>query len=900
MLNAGGGLHDFKRYGATKQDRIRTVTDKARTFWLGALTRDQIADVYGKDVPQVRDYDRLVRSMENERSSLAQRADDLYQRWAKLDAATNDKLSRIMLDATIEQVHPDSADAPTGAAKTSTHAQLRAQFESLPPEAQAMYREVRDFHAGVLADIKNALVGRIKRQVEAGAERAALLSKVQKQFDQYLENGPYFPLSRFGDYLVIAERPDGQRVVAAYENAGEQQAAARELRKDGFTTKMKTAKEYTRSQDGSAGKFIGDVIQAVEKVDMVEATVNGSRSDLKNQLLDDLNQLFIRSLPDLSYRKHFAHRKNTPGFSGDVMRGFASSSFHAASHIARLNHADRMTMGLQSAFESVDKAAEGDFNTQTQVLNELSQRHEAMLNPNTHPLSALATQVGFVMHLGLSPAAGLINMLQVPMVTIPYLGARHGFAKASAAMAKAYADIMKAPANAQNGFNAAQSLALSAEERRAMSTLQDEGVIDLTQAHDLAAATDRDVGDLARSKTAFAVARAMRIVGWTFHVPEVMNRQTTALMAYRLERDKGADHETALEAARETIKRTQFDYSTSNRARYMQGNVARVVMQFKQFSQNMTYFLGRAAFQALKDESPEVRKIARRQLLSTFLVTGAMAGSLGLPGIGAAMGLVGVLVGAMDDEDEPWDWQTEYRNVLADQFGKDWAEVFAKGVPRMLLPGWDIAGRVSLSDLWWRNNGREGQNPRESFAGDMANILGPTAGTMLSWYVATDHMQRGNYSKAVEAVVPKFIRDPLKAYREGADGITSYNGDPLMDVNGAEVLGRALGFAPARVSEMYEGRNAVMNTKTALEEKRQRLINQAVQARIDGDREAELEARSEIAGFNSRNPDFRITGLTINRSHVMRMRNRSNTEQGILLPDPKASLRERARFANVE
>ncbi len=900
ILNSGGGVQDFSRYGTTKQDRIRGVTDKAREFWLGALTRDQIADVYGGQVPQVREYDGLVRSMENERSSLAQRADDLYQRWAKLDAETNDKLGRIMLDATTEQVHPDSDDAPADKTKAQIHAKLRAQFKLLPPEAQAMYREVRGFHAGVLKDIKDALIGRIERQVAAGAERAALLSKVQKQFDQYLENGPYFPLSRFGDYLVIATRPDGERVVAAYENSGEQQAAARELRKDGFTTKLKTAKEYARSQDGSAGKFIGDVIQAVEKVDMVEATINGSRSDLKNQLLDDLNQLFIRSLPDLSYRKHFAHRKNTPGFSADVMRGFASSAFHAASYIARLNHADKMTMGLQSAYEAIDQASSGDFNTQSQVLNELSKRHEAMLNPNTHPLSALATQVGFVMHLGLSPAAGLINMLQVPMVTIPYLGARHGFAKASAAMGKAYADIMKAPPNAQSGFNAAQSLALSAEERQAISTLQDEGVIDLTQAHDLAAATDRDVGDLAKNKTAFAMARAMRIVGWTFHVPEVMNRQTTALMAYRLEREKGASHEAALEAARETIKRTQFDYSSSNRARYMQGNIARVVLQFKQFSQNMTYFLGRAAYQALKGESPEVRKIARRQILSTFVVTGAMAGSLGLPGVGAAMGLVGLLVGAMDDADEPWDWQTEYRNMLTDQFGKEWGEVFAKGVPRMLMPGWDIAGRVSLSDLWWRSNDREGQNPRESFASDMANILGPTAGTLLSWYVAADHMERGQYDKAVEAVVPKFIRDPLKAYREADEGVTSYNGDPLMDVEAVEVLGRALGFAPARVSEMYEGRNAVMNTKTALEEKRQRLLNAVVKARLDGDREAEAEARSEVAGFNSRNPDFRITNMTIARSIATRRRNRDNTEQGILLPDTKADLRERARFANVE
>jgi len=103
--------------------------------------------------------------------------------------------------------------------------------------------------------------------------------------------------------------------------------------------------------------------------------------------------VFIRSLPDLSYRKHFAHRKNTPGVSSDVMRGFASSAFHAASHIARLNHADQMSFALEDAYRALDKAPDGDLNTQSQVLNELALRHDTVMNPNTHPIAALLSQV---------------------------------------------------------------------------------------------------------------------------------------------------------------------------------------------------------------------------------------------------------------------------------------------------------------------------------------------------------------------------------------------------------------------------------------------------------------------------------------------------------------------------
>lgn len=905
LVNSKGGVFDFNRLGETKQDRLRTIMDAGRPGWLGLLTRDQIADVYGAEIPPVKEYDQLTREMENQRSKIAQDADDLYNEWAKLPAETNDKLARLMLDATVYSVHPDGAFSALGrgndAERQQVHARLKAQYALMGKEAQAVYGKVRDFHKGTLEQLRDALEARVTRQVENGQAKAAALTKIRQAFDAYLKEGPYFPLSRFGDFIVVGTREsDGERVVASYATAGEQAAAARTLEADGFTVKMKTAKTYSRETDGSAGKFIGDVLTTIGNLDMLDATVGGDVADLKTKLMDDVNQLFIKALPDLSYRKHFMHRKGTPGFSSDMMRGFASSAFHAASHIARLNHGDKMTFALQDAFTAIEQAPSGDFNLHSQVLNELTKRHDAALNPNTHPVAAMLNQVGFVMYLGLSPAAGLINMLQTVMVTMPHLGARYGFGKANGSLAKALADITTgAKANAKNGWNAAQSTKLTAAERAMMSELQDEGVIDLTQAHDLSAATGLDTGNVARSKAAFAMARAMKIVGWTFHIPEVMNRQVTALSAYRLEMEKTGDAEKAKDAAREAIKRTHFDYAASNRARFMQGNVARVMLQFKQYSQNMTYLLGRAAYQALKGESPEVRAIARRQLIATFAVTWGMAGALGLPGLGTVAGLIGMLVGAMDDDDEPYDWKVEFRNLMADTFGKEAGEVLSHGIPRALVP-WDISNRVSLGDLWFRDSGREGQSPREAFATDAANILGPTAGTVLGLYTAADHMARGNWSKAAESVVPKFLRDPLKAIREGSDGVTSYNGEPLMDLTGAEVTGRLLGFAPARASEMYEGKAAVMNAKTAIEEKRQSLISRMAKARIDKDTDTAAELQPEIAAFNQRNPEFKITGATLAKAIMTRMRNRRNTEDGILLPRTKQSLRELGRFAEVE
>ncbi|WP_395701228.1 PLxRFG domain-containing protein [Aquabacterium sp.] len=903
LVNAKGGVFDFNRLGATQQDRVRTVVDGSRSFWLGALTRDQLADIYGREMPQVKDYDALTRAMENERSKIAQDADALYNEWAKLDSDANDRLARVMLDATVHSVHPDGEfttikgnDAATEDERRKVHKRLRREFAELPDAAQAMYGKVRDFHAGMLEQLKAGLEHRIERQVKDGKARAATLTSIRQAFDQYKEHGPYFPLSRFGDFLVIGTREDGERVVASYETAGEQATAARALRQDGFTVKMKTAKQYTRALDGSAGRFAGDVLALLNGLDLSEATLGGKATDLKTRLMDDVNQLFIRALPDLSYRRHFAHRQNTPGFSADVMRGFASSAFHGASHIARLNYADRMSFALEDAYRAIERADDGDFNKHTQVLNELALRHDAAMNPNTHPFAALLNQVGFIMYLGASPAAGLVNLLQTPMITLPYLGARHGFGKAAAGLAKATKDILAAKANRQSGWNAVDSPKLTEAERETMRKLQDEGVIDLTQAHDLSAATGLDTGNVARSKAAFAMSRAMKIVGWTFHVPEVMNRQATALAAYRLEMEASGDQAKAEDAAREAIKRTHFDYSSSNRARYMQGNLARVVLQFKQYAQNMTYLLGRAAYQALKDEDPAVRSVARRQLVATLGATFAMAGALGLPAVGVIGQLVGALVGALDDDDKPWDWKAELRNLLADTFGKEAGEVLAHGLPRALMP-WDVANRVGMSDLWFRSNDREGQSPREAFANDMANILGPSAGTLLGWYTAADQMARGNWSKAAEAITPKFVRDVLQASRMATEGVTSYKGEHVMDLTPAESLGKLLGFTPARVSETYEAMATVKNAETAVLDRRKLLIGKAARARMEGDGEAAAEAAAEIAEFNRRNPAERIKGEAIVASVLARRRHERETADGVSLPPARDHFREAGRFA---
>lgn len=855
-----------------------------RSWALGALTRDQLTDIWGEAMPGVRRFDEVVRQMDTVRQRVAEQADALIERWRQLPATVADRMSDLMHRATLAEFDPD---AHRGGTLNPEQAEMMRLWNSLPETAKAIYRDARDTYRDTLASIRDGLATRAEN---AGTEGAKVAAQIRLEFDKYLQQGPYFPLARFGDLLLIADNAKGERIVEAFESSAKREQRARQLRLAKWTVKTTAKTEYSVAVDGASNKFVGEVMEKIHSLNIPAKE--------KSRLIDNLNQLAIATLPDASYRRHFRHRKGVPGFSADAMRAFASSMMHAGHHIARIRHAHELSFLIDEMRDDA-RSAKGDVDvtTQQQVVNELGKRLDYMMNPTTHPVAAAAGQVGFVMSLGGSVAAGLVNISQTPFVTFPWLGAKHGFPKAAAALTKASKDYFGGKWEKWSGFVMTGNPKLTADEKNAIRRLEDLGLVTLTQAHDLAgtANTDSTV-----SKRAWAINRAMKIVGWTFHTPEVFNRQVSALAAYRLARQGGQDHDAAVESARQAIIRTHFDYSASNRARYMQGNFTRVITMFKQYSQQMTYLMWRNAYRALKDESPEVRREARRMLVGVAAMHFTAAGSLGLPlGLFGISPLLALLSMGMGDEDEPWDWETEYRQMLADTFGVDAGEAIAHGPARLLL-NVDLASRVGLGDMWIRPPFKEAEG-RDLVEAWMLTLLGPVAGYVGQLGTAAKAFDEGKFARGVESMMPKFASAPLKAYRFSDEGVRSWRGDDLgIDLTPAEIVGTALGFQPARLAEMYEGRSAVKGREQHLQDRRSEILNMWVAAGMAGDRQAQMEAVQAATRFSRKNPAFAIDARSFQNAARSKARNAAQIRDGIFITRKREGLREEGRFANVQ
>lgn len=150
-------------------------------------------------------------------------------------------------------------------------------------------------------------------------------------------------------------------------------------------------------------------------------------------------------------------------------------------------------------------------------------------------------------------------------------------------------------------------------------------------------------------------------------------------------------------------------------------------------------------------------------------------------------------------------------------------------------------------------------------------------------------------------MLPKFIASPLKAIRYETEGVRSWNGTELgITLSQADIAGVAAGFQPARLAEMYEGRNAVMGREAALQRRRENLMRAWREARDAGDEAGVRDVVDDIRTFNTRNRAFGI-GPAHLRAHLMAHRRAQlQTAAGIHISRRRDELRDVGRFANID
>jgi hypothetical protein len=953
---------------------LESVKDSTRKYLLGLFSPRQLASMVGRQIPAFNRFVDLQEAMGFERIKALQVVEDIAKPWTKFqnkEPQKADLTNKLMLSSTLVGLDPDpdpklqaeylararrvklrelirgglsKADALNSpeyknitsiSIKSKVSAEKQADlaraWNNIGPEGQRIYRQVRDFYKAQL----NRQVRNIQEKIEKNllAKGYSLneihtsddlgYKRVAEKFEDNMIE-PYFPFKRFGDFwLQIGKGVTKQ--FYTFESGIERNIQAEQLIAD--------AKKLDPNVYVAEGNALGEMMEKnikdfgflQELKDLMHDSIGKTDAETIKNIDDALEQVFLELLPEQSVRRMFIHREGVQGMSQDMIRVFHSTGSRLAYQQTRLKYTDPLATEVRAAEARLDGMDPNEKKKYRDYVNELKKHFNSTLNPpDTGWLAAGLSNLSFIWYMT-APASAIVNALGIPAVAIPVVGARYGITKTTKAMTSFAKKFSSTGFKDKNGERAFPSFAnklelLTEVQRKAYAEMAP--LFDITFTHDIMGKADTP-SDLYTGRW----RKTMNILGAAFHGAEKFNREVVGMasfeLAYERAKSKGLTNEKAFDRAvveaKELTYKSMFDYSTANKPRYLQSAAAKVVFQFKQFPQNMSFLLAYSAldgFSSEFDPTTEKGKKARHdagqqinadrlmdgqenldgkdleaaineyvkefkaegknRLFGTLGATFLFAGATGLPGwaaFSAMMEILHYLFADEDEEDKPFDFDNWFKNWTADTFGGFVGDSISRGVASQAL-GIDVADRMSLNGMWFRD--QKTQPDMESAAqAYLVSLGGPAIGLGVSFFDALDKLNQGHYERALETVLPAWPKAALKANRLATEGALTLSGDELIpDFSVTEIAAQAIGFQPERLAQKQKANIEEKNAEQEIKHKHDMLLNAYFMAIDTNNNDMQNRILEKIIKFNSANPGKAIYPETLQNSIERRYKQR--------------------------
>jgi hypothetical protein len=384
----------------------------------------------------------------------------------------------------------------------------------------------------------------------------------------------------------------------------------------------------------------------------------------------------------------------------------------------------------------------------------------------------------------------------------------------------------------------------------------------------------------------------MQVVAYAFHHAERFNREMIAMSAFRSAMEKRANYPNQQQAFAESIaeakdltNRSMFDYSEANKPRFLQNAVAKVIFQFKQFPQQMTWFLANSAWNSFGNLPEEEKREARARFVGTMGMAAIFSGVTGLWGF-STVAFICNAVAQMKagDDDEPFDFELEFANWAVNTFGKNMGTMLSRGMGN--AAGIDLHSRLSLDGMWFRD-GRQNQDAESAMQAYLAGILGPTAGLAVSAARAYDLYNKGHADRAIETLLPGFAKQPMIAYRYSQEGAKTLQGDIMKkEFTPFELMMQSLGLRPADLAEIQFRNIKVKGQEQKIVKQRQNMLNIFALTFMANDPKGNQEAFDKIMKFNKKYPTMAIDADGMISSISGKLEKSVQTDHGLYV-DPK-------------
>jgi len=853
-------------------------------------------------------------------------------------------------------VFNDALDYYANALETETmflmQSALRGMLSTSDTPALSTEEFEKKFSIAELKKLKTRedLSGALSEFFEEGGKRDILDTLYKMSMVPRKRQGIYMPMMRYGDDISFAEKA---REDVIYEDRKEAMAKRAELLSDDPTLDVGV---FPTEEGKFALRTVERVFIMGESVSEVETLRDEMVADPSNDLTADdffdtqkrlaketheaiesnaalssilktlsgnnaaqaaIKNFYLRNLSEQSFRKHEIKRKNRKGVRYDLQhRNLATYAKQASYYTAQLEFGWKMSKSLRDMYDVATrtKSPSGTEGAKlTEVVKHLRSRDALSADlPTRNKLVSKSIEATHFFMLA-SPSYWAINASQPWLVTLPTLGARHGWMASASAMKQfqsaIFKDLAREAAEMKGGLTAFGGDTARVEQtfniiRQIEKRLESEygadakGYVELLEYlranHIIDINVFTEMRDIAvgKKKTAWdKTIDASRIMA---HLTEVNNRVVTALAAYQLELNETGDVKAARDYAGKMVSQTQFNYSAENKPPVFQK--APLLFQFMQWPQHMYAHLIRN-YQGMVKAGVMEKSEARSALLGligTHAAVGGMTGMMLQP-IKWAFGLT---LMAFGDEDEPYTFTNavsgrSYDRMVASladsAFGTTAATFISKGIPAGL--GIDLSTRMSMGTVYFVD--LRGDNAQSVLGSMVASFGGATLNQGLKFATGAGKIMDGDVYRGLETMMPKIARDVMRAGRYYNEGLVNNAGDtviPASEMSVGEVMAQFFGFAPTDISQAYEAQNILKDVEGYNIDRRIGLMRRFRDAST-ADRSGVL---ADIKTFNRSNPAERITvSALLQNRRAQRVREARFERYGANIDERKARFYEK-------
>ena len=831
------------------------------------------------------------------------------------------------------------------AAKLAVWKGLQPKWNKLKESGgQDIYIGMRDSYAKLYKELIAVINKRIDGLDVDKENKEKLRKSVFDKITDRAGTDPYFPLMRSGDYKLsfqaYNEATDStEPVFLMFESPRERDKYIKNELENNDTVERDGEGALVYSEyDGNdsptykkttSASFVNEVLEILETA-KVDAAV-------RNQILNS----FIETLPETSFAKNFQRREGVAGFDQDHIRVMRSKIYDIGRQVTRLDYTNRITKMQQQILgtdpDNLDGTLAGLKNRESTLKDiqaELAVRAEFAMRPPKDGFAQSANRAAFIWTIGFNTSSALVNLSQVPLFVLPMLGGRHGFRNAGKAITEAAGLVSGTLLSSKTRKRRIRGIVPFGKndtvDAFAMPSIDNLFEMDAagnyTVRKDIEGYADRkkeleeilpliqlaaERGQLNRSLFADSLGLDSsgrdksvidRVSSWSafmFHQVEQYNRQVAMLAAYKLEMARLNDpaRATKEEQAMPSAKKRELAAQNAlyeaqqlnggsvleTAPRFAQKGIGRVALMYKTYGIQMYYTMLKSAKTMLNRENdPEVRKAAFKQLVAVHGSALFFAGVQGLPLFGAFTMIANLFL----DEDED-----DAETIVRKHIGEGWY----KGALTELLDV-DVSQRVALTNLLFQvNRYNRDASPEETIG---YYLGGPAWSVGKSFIRGTGELINGDMQRGIEAMVPGAVRNGLKAIRYTEEGALTRRKDPILDdITGGQLVSQVIGFAPAEYARRQEENQGVKRIENTLRTNRGKLLKQYYLAMRMGDYEEARDVKQDILDFNKRVsrkfPKAIITSDSVARSMRSHMRTSATMHNGIAIsPMFRKSLQE--------